>query len=195
MANQAYQQSDDHLGGIVPEATITQTERRWFYVMASMLGIMMAVIVLTGLTQMLHPLSNVETIDAKTLHLKGEFVENNLGVMNNSDGSVTVRMVAQQYMFVPQCVKVPVETPIHFRLTSADVTHGFFVGETNTNAMVVPGFVSDVSATFHRMGALKMPCDEFCGFGHHGMAASVEVVPKAEYASMSPDDRGMCGPQ
>jgi hypothetical protein len=58
-----------------------------------------------------------ETIDVKTLHLKGEFVENDLGVANNPDGSVTVRMVAQQYMFVPQCVKVPIGTPVHFRLT------------------------------------------------------------------------------
>jgi cytochrome c oxidase subunit II len=194
LADQTYPRPDDHLGGLVAEATITQTERRWFYVMASMLGVMLAVIVLTGFTQMLHPLSDVETVDAKTLHLKGEFVENNLGVANNPDGSVTVRMVAQQYMFVPQCVKVPIETPVHFRLTSADVTHGFFVGQTNTNAMVVPGFVTDVRAKFHRIADLTMPCDEFCGFGHHGMAARVEVVPKAEYASMSPEDRGICGP-
>jgi cytochrome c oxidase subunit II len=186
---------NDELSGLVAEATITHTERRWFYVMASMLGIMLAVIILTGLTQMLHPLSDVETIDAKTLHLKGEFVEDNLGVSNNSDGSVTVRMVAQQYMFVPQCVKVPVATSVHFRLTSADVTHGFFVGETNTNAMVVPGFVTDVSAKFHQSGDLKMPCDEFCGYGHHGMAARVVVVPKSNVEAMSPDDRGICGAQ
>jgi cytochrome c oxidase subunit 2 len=186
---------DDHLDGLVPEAAITQTERRWFYVMASMLGIMLAIIVLTGLTQMLHPLSDVETVDAKTLHLKGEFVENNLGVANNLDGSVTVRMVAQQYMFVPQCVKVPMDTPVHFRLTSADVTHGFFVGETNTNAMVVPGFVTDVTATFHKPKALKMPCDEYCGFGHHGMAARVEVAPKAEYQALPSNKRSTCGAQ
>jgi cytochrome c oxidase subunit 2 len=186
---------NDHLDGLVPEATITHTERRWFYVMASMLGVMLAIIVLTGLTQMLHPLSDVETIDAKTLYLKDEFVENDLGVANNPDGSITVRMVAQQYMFVPQCVKVPIGTPIHFRLTSADVTHGFFVGETNTNAMVVPGFVTDVTATFHQATVLQMPCDEYCGFGHHGMAARVEVVPKDRYQSLSYDDRRICGAQ
>jgi cytochrome c oxidase subunit 2 len=186
---------NDHLGGLIPEATITRTERRWLYVMASMLGIMLAIIVLTGLTQMLHPLSDVETVDAKTLHLKGEFVENDLGVADNPDGSVTVRMVAQQYMFVPQCVKVPIGTRVHFRLTSADVTHGFFVGETNTNAMVVPGFVTDVSAFFHQRASLKMPCDEYCGFGHHGMAARVEVLTKAEYQSLSLEGRKICDAQ
>ena len=116
---------NDGLSGFIAEATITHTERRWFYVMASMLGIMLAIIILTGITGMLHPMSDVETVDAKSLHLKGEFVENNLGVTNNPDGSVTVRMIAQQYMFVPQCVKVPTGAPVHFRLTSADVTHGF----------------------------------------------------------------------
>ena len=186
---------DDGLTGLVPEPSISHTERGWFYVMASMLGIMLATVILTGFTQMLHPVSSVETVDAKTLHLKGEFVENSLGVTRNGDGSVTVRMVAQQYMFVPQCVKVPIATPVHFRLTSADVTHGFFVGETNTNAMVVPGFVTDVSATFHQARPLKMPCDEYCGFGHHGMAARVEVVPQDVFAALPPDDRGICGAQ
>jgi cytochrome c oxidase subunit 2 len=186
---------NDELSGLVPESTITHTERRWFFVMASMLGIMLAIIVLTGVTQMLHPMSDVETVDAKTLHLKGEFVENNLGVSNNPDGSVTVHMIAEQYMFVPQCVKVPIATQVHFRLTSADVTHGFFVGETNTNAMVVPGFVTDVSAQFHHAGDLKMPCDEYCGYGHHDMAARVEVVAKAQFAAMSAGARGICGPQ
>jgi cytochrome c oxidase subunit II len=186
---------NDHLGGLVPESTITRTERRWFYVMAGMLGIMLAIIALTGLTQLLHPLSDVETVDVKTLHLEGEFVENDLGVADNPDGSVTVRMLAQQYMFVPQCVRVPIGTPVHFRLTSADVTHGFFVGQTNTNAMVVPGFVTDVSAIFHQRASLKMPCDEYCGFGHHGMVARVEVVTKPEYQSLSLEGRRICGAQ
>ena len=186
---------DDGLSDFIAEATITHTERRWFYVMASMLGIMLAIIILTGITGMLHPMSNVETVDAKSLHLKGEFVENNLGVTNNPDGSVTVRMIAQQYMFVPQCVKVPIGAPVHFRLTSADVTHGFFVGQTNTNAMVVPGFVTDVSAKFRQAGDLTMPCDEFCGFGHHGMAARVKVIPREKFDAMSSSDRGGCGAQ
>ena len=185
--------SDDGLFDFIAETTITHTERRWFYVMASMLGIMLAIIILTGITGMLHPMSDVETVDVKRLHLRGEFVENNLGVTNNSDGSVTVRMIAEQYMFVPQCVKVPLGSLVHFRLTSADVTHGFFVGQTNTNAMVVPGFVTDISAKFNLSRDLTMPCDEFCGFGHHGMAARVKVVPKQQFDAMLPSDRGACG--
>ena len=82
--------------GLIPETVIVKTERRWFLVMAAMLGVMLAVIVLTGIGQMLHPLSDVETIDPATLHLQGEFVESNLGSAVEPDGSVTVRIMAKE---------------------------------------------------------------------------------------------------
>jgi cytochrome c oxidase subunit II len=183
------------LSRILPEAIISTTERRWLYAMAGVIGVMMAVVVLTSATHMLHPPNDVETIDPTTLHLQGEFVENNLGPVVEDDGSVTVRMLAEQYMWVPACVKVPSDTTVRFRLTSADVVHGFFVGETNANAMVVPGFITEVLHTFRRSQEYKMPCDEFCGFGHHAMAARVMVVPKQDFDSLSPEERMSCGAQ
>lgn len=181
--------------GIISEKTIIWTERIWLFAMASVLGIMLAVIVLTGVAQMLHPISDVETIDPATLHLKGEFVENNLGAAVEPDGFVTVRMLAEQYMFVPQCVTIPAGTPVHFRLTSPDVTHGFFVASTNTNAMVVPGFITDVRAQFARTGKYEMPCDEFCGYGHHAMAARVVVVSKEEFEKLAQTGKVTCAAQ
>ena len=192
MANQF---NNEGAAGLISEPVIVKTERRWFLVMAAMLGVMLAVIVLTGIGQMLHPLSDVETIDAATLHLQGEFVESNLGSAVEPDGSITVRIIAEQYMFVPQCAVVPASTPVRFRLTSADVTHGFFVQSTNTNAMVVPGYITNVRTSFERPGAYQMPCDEFCGFGHHAMAARVVVVPRDQFATLRPDERMNCGTQ
>ena len=184
-----------NLGRILPESFITVTERRWLFAMASLIGMMVAVVVLTSAAHMLHPPSDVETIDPTTLHLQGEFVENNLGPAVEPDGSITVRMLAEQYMWVPICVKVPADTPVQFRLTSADVVHGFFVGETNTNAMVVPGFITEVHAKFHQPTQYKMPCDEYCGYGHHAMAARVLVVPKGDFQNGSPEERMSCGAQ
>src|ERR1700690_1953671 len=83
--------------GIISEQEITRSENRWVAVMLAMLALMMAVIVVTGVTHALHPPSNVETIDPTTLHLNGEFVESNLGTAVEPDGSVTVRIVAEQY--------------------------------------------------------------------------------------------------
>ena len=184
-----------NLDRILPESFITKTERRWLFAMASIIGMMVAVVVLTSATHMLHPPSDVETIDPTTLHLQGEFVESNLGPAVETDGSVTVRMLAEQYMWVPICVKVPADTPLRFRLTSVDVVHGFFVGETNTNAMVVPGFVTEVNAKFRQPHEYKMPCDEYCGYGHHAMAARVLVVPKGDFQNVSPEERMSCGTQ
>jgi cytochrome c oxidase subunit II len=189
----ANQFNNENASGLVSERVIDKTERRWLFVMAGMLGVMLAVIVLTGVSQMLHPLSDVETINPATLHLQGEFVESNLGSAVESDGSITVRIIAEQYMFVPQCAVVPTSTPIRFRLTSADVTHGFFVQSTNTNAMVVPGYITNVSTSFERPGNYEMPCDEFCGFGHHAMAARVVVLPKDQFKKLPPDERINCG--
>ena len=181
--------------GIVPEEIVSRTENRWLAVMAAMLVSMMAVVVTTGIVNGLHPSSNVEVVDPITLHLRGEFVESNLGTAIEPDGSVTVRIVAEQYDFVPRCVRVPAATPVKFRLTSADVVHGFLLPNTNVNAMVVPGFVTEVRTSFAAPAEHAMPCHEFCGFGHHAMAARVVVLPKDQFKNLPPEERMNCGAQ
>jgi cytochrome c oxidase subunit II len=177
--------------GIVPQDEVDRTEERWLIIMFGMLAAMMVVIVVTGITHALHPPSNVEPIDPVTLQLQGEFVESNLGTALELDG-VTVRLIAQQYSFVPNCVKVPAGTPVKFRLTSADVTHGFIIGDTNVNTMVVPGFVSEVRTSFAIPGEYHMPCDGFCGLGHQGMWARVVVVLKEQFPRLTPEQRTSC---
>jgi cytochrome c oxidase subunit II len=181
--------------GIVPEEVIARTETRWIVLMAAMLLVMMAVIVVTGIMGALHPSSNVELIDPTSLHLQGEFVESNLGTAIGPDRSVTVRMIATQYEFVPQCVDVPVGVPVKFRLTSADTIHGFLLPDTNVNTMVVPGFVAEVRTRFTHEGEYVMPCHEFCGLGHHAMWAHVRVVPQSRFAEQSSTDRRACATQ
>ena len=168
-----------------------RTEDRWLIIMLGMLALMMVVIVVTSIMHALHPPSNVEPIDPVTLHVQGEFVESNLGTALELDG-VTVRLIAQQYSFVPNCVKVPAGTPVKFRLTSADVVHGFILGYTNVNTMVVPGFVSEVRTSFARPGEYHMPCDEFCGLGHQGMWARVVVVLREQFPRLTPEQRTSC---
>jgi cytochrome c oxidase subunit 2 len=178
--------------GIVPEEVVARSEARWVMTMAAMLVIMFAVIVVGVFTGGLQPASNVETIDPRTLHLGGEFVESNLGTAIEPDGSAMIRMIAEQYDFVPHCVTVPAETPVKFRLTSADVIHGFLLPDTNVNTMVVPGFVAEVRTSFARPGLYRMACNEFCGLGHHGMWTRVVVVPKERFEAQGPLERTRC---
>lgn len=181
--------------GLVPEEIVVRTEKRWLMVMAAMLAVMMAVVVVTGIVGALHPASNVEVVDPTTLHLKGEFVESNLGTAIESDGSATVRIIAEQYDFVPRCIRVPARTAVKFRLTSADAVHGFLLPNTNLNTMVVPGFVAEVRTSFAAPGEYAMPCNEFCGLGHHAMWAHVTAVPSEQFADLTPLERTRCAQQ
>jgi cytochrome c oxidase subunit 2 len=178
--------------GLVPAAVVERSEKRWFTLMSTMLLVMLLVIVLTAVAGALHPASNVEVIQPLTLHLGSEFAESNLGTAIEPDGSATVRLIAQQYEFVPHCVSVPVDTPVKFRITSADVVHGFLLPDTNVNTMVVPGFVAEVRTRFSRVGEYQMPCNEYCGLGHHAMWSHVSVLPKELFTGQRLLDRKRC---
>jgi cytochrome c oxidase subunit 2 len=178
--------------GIVPATEVARTERRWLFLMLGLLILFMAVVVGSTITSAIHPPSNVETIDPTTLHLKGEFAESNLGTAQERDGSLTARLIADQYAFVPYCVQLAVDTPVKFRLTSTDVIHGFLLPATNVNTMVVPGYVAEVRTRFSRPGVYSMPCNEFCGNGHHGMWARVSVVPKEQFPALAATERSSC---
>jgi len=170
------------MAGRSSEEVVARFERRWAFVVAAVVAIVFAVIIFTGLHWVAQPPSNVETIDATRLHLAGEFVEANLGTALQPDGVATVRVIAQQYSFVPSCIVVPTDTPIVIRATSPDVMHGFLIAGTNVNSMVVPGFVAEVRTRFDKPGDHVMPCHEYCSVGHEGMWARVKVIDRAEYA-------------
>jgi cytochrome c oxidase subunit 2 len=138
----------------------------------------------TGLHWSAMPPSRVETIDINTVHLKGEFVESNLGT-TLADGKVTVRLIAQQYSFQPQCIVVPAEMPVTFRGTATDAIHGFMVGTTNANTMLIPGFVATFTTSFKKPGEHLMPCHEYCGTGHEAMWARVQVLPPEEFLAQA----------
>jgi cytochrome c oxidase subunit 2 len=170
-------------------------ERRWLVVVGAIVSILVATMIATGVHQAAMPPSRVETIDPRTLHLAGEFVENNLGSGIGPDGKVVVRLIAQQYSFEPQCIVVPAEMPVTFRGTSTDAIHGFVIGSTNANVMLVPGFVATFTTTFKKTGEHVMPCHEYCGVGHAAMWARVQVIaPEAFLARVSGGRKASCVP-
>ncbi len=166
------------------EAVAARIERRWATVSIVIIGVLVGMAAVVGIHQATMPQGHVETADPRTLHLSGEFIESNLGSEIQSDGSVIVRAIGQQYSFTPQCLVVPAETPITLRATSADVVHGLLIEGTNINTMLVPGYVSELPIQFKAAGEHVMPCQEFCGVGHQGMWAKVKVVDKTAFLNM-----------
>jgi cytochrome c oxidase subunit 2 len=169
------------------ERRILGTELLWAFGVGILITATLSMIVFTALTRDINPPSNVERIDPKTLHLSGEFAEQNLGTTVAADGSVTARVIATQFMFVPRCIAVPQGRRITMRFATPDVIHGLLITGTNVNTMVVPGFVSQVHTEFTRTGDLLMPCHEYCGLGHSEMWATVQVLPENEF---KPDQDG-----
>src|SRR5262249_61107661 len=107
--------------------------------MTSIVVLLVGVVVYTSAHWGYHPPSQVETIDSTSLHKGGEFSEANLGTVIAPDGSALVRVVAQQYAFVPNCIVVPAGKPVTIPRASADVVHAFIGPGSNVNPLVVPG--------------------------------------------------------
>ncbi len=153
-------------------------ERKWIWISLVLAVVMGGLLGFYAVASNLNPPSNVETIDSSRLHLTEEFAEDNLGVKNQPDGSLTVTLVAARYGFYPQRIEVPADTPVTFRLASADVLHGVHVPYTNMATMIVPGYVSEVHTSFPRPGEYSLFCNEYCGLGHDHMWSRLTVVPK-----------------
>jgi cytochrome c oxidase subunit II len=144
---------------------------------------------------LLHFLGGSRHLDPLSLHLSGEFVENNLGSELEPDGSVTVRMIAEQYLFIPHCIMVPAGVPIHLRITSADAVHSLTFQGTDYAVKVLPGTISEAQLQFPRAGDYLTTCREFCGAGHYAMRSVLQVVPHDKFPALRPEERGNCAAQ
>jgi cytochrome c oxidase subunit 2 len=168
---------------------VESAERRWSAVCLCIIVLLVFLATFAGVRQASLPQARLETVDPRTLHVTGEFIESNLGSAVEPDGSVTVRIVGQQYSFTPQCIVVPTDTPITFRAASADVVHGFLIQNSNINLMVVPGYVSTLSTRFSKPVESNMPCHEYCGTGHEGMWARVHIIEKRQFLDLAKQRR------
>jgi cytochrome c oxidase subunit 2 len=175
----------------VDDDVAESAERRWGIVVGGIVLLLLAMMVFTGVHWASMPPSRVEVVDPVTLHRSGEFIEANLGTRVEEDERVVVRVVAQQYSFTPQCIVVPADMPVTFRGTSSDAIHGFIVGATNANVMLIPGFVASFTTRFTKTGEQLMPCHEYCGTGHEGMWARVQVIEPEEFMRRAQSGRSL----
>jgi cytochrome c oxidase subunit 2 len=148
-------------------------ERIWMWASAALVLAFLGVIVGMAGIQAVHPPSHVETVDPTRLAEHPEFA--NPAVTARPDGSVVVPVRAEMFSFTPDPIEVPAGRPVTFRLTSADVLHGFQVVGTNANAMAIPGYVSQFTVTFPRAGEYMIACNEYCGLMHHNMVGRLRV--------------------
>jgi cytochrome c oxidase subunit 2 len=70
--------------------------------------------------------------------------------------------------------------PVEFRVTSADVNHGFGIYDDSLRLLAqtqaMPGYVNRLIYTFTEPGTYKILCLEYCGLAHHEMPAEIKVL-------------------
>jgi len=140
-------------------------EKLWMWAAGVLIVAFLATIAVGVAGSALQPPSHVETIDPTKVWTDPRFAH----------PGATVVVVAMMYAFMPAEMRVPAGRPVTFRLTSADVTHGFQIVGTNGNTMVVPGYISQFTTVFREPGEYLIVCNEYCGLGHHVMSAKLIV--------------------
>jgi len=147
-------------------------EKLWMWASGALI-IAFVTTILVGLAgSALQPPSHVETIDPTKVWSDARFQHR--GATLTPDGA-TVVMIAMMFAYQPAEIHVAAGKPVTFRLTSADVTHGFSIVGTNGNTMVVPVYISQFTTVFHTPGEYLIVCNEYCGLSHHLMSAKLIV--------------------
>lgn len=153
-------------------------ERIWMWGVAVVLAVFFTSTAVAAFGHGIHPPSHIETIDpAKAL---GDARFKTQGVSLDAGGRVHARVVGLMFTWLPAEMTIPADTPVTFHLTSIDVIHGYQIVRTNGQAMVVPGYVSQFTTRFEA-GEYLIACNEYCGVGHHLMAAKLHVVPASQW--------------
>ncbi len=95
-------------------------------------------------------------------------------------GDVVVRVNSRQFFWRVQPNTFPANREIEFRLTSADVNHGFGIYDPDdrlvAQVQVVPGKTQTLVHKFGKPGHYRILCLEFCGFGHALMQGAFTVT-------------------
>jgi cytochrome c oxidase subunit 2 len=98
------------------------------------------------------------------------------GVREIGDNEYEVVMTAAAWQWTPNEITLPAGATVQLTVTSVDVVHGMRIPDTNVNAMIIPGQVTEVTLTFDDPGEYSLICHEYCGIGHHNMGGRFTIV-------------------
>ena len=94
-----------------------------------------------------------------------------------SPGILIHARMAETGGWTPENLTVVAGQPLHLRLTSDDVTHGFAVGQSDQPAVdVLPGEITDITLMFDKPGKYTFYCTRWCSVNHWRMRGVIEVT-------------------
>lgn len=136
---------------------------------------MLVALLVTAFGMGIHLPGHAGTVDPRTVAQTPPFDQP--GIVQVAPGKYRAVLLAQIWFFTPREIRVPVGSEVTFVATSRDVIHGLRIQGTNVNLMLIPGQISQATATFNRPGEFLLVCHEYCGIGHHTMSGKVIVEP------------------
>lgn len=155
---------------------IDHYERIWIFISAGVLIALMVSLLYSVYVADIRLAVNAGQVNPDRITQEPPFDQ--LGVQEVEPGHYTVTMLARAWAFEPYEVRVPAGALITFRLTSADVIHGFRVPHTTLNHMIIPGQMAVFHYRFRDPGTYSIFCHEYCGIGHHIMEGRIVVEPQ-----------------
>jgi len=152
---------------------IDRYERTWIIISAVVLAGLFGVLLYSYYGQGIHLVTDAGQILPRDVRTTPPFDEPGLRQVGPDEYDLV--MVAQAWVFTPRQVTIPAGSTVNFRMTSADVIHGFKIPGTTINLMVIPGQVTEASYRFREPGEYLFVCHEYCGAGHHVMSGVITV--------------------
>lgn len=78
---------------------------------------------------------------------------------------------------------LPINREVEFRVTSEDVTHGFWIINMGVQVDANPGVWTVIHTIPDEMGTFEVRCEQFCGLNHAFMDAIGHVVSNSQFNS------------
>jgi len=120
------------------------------------------------------------------------FASANLITIPNDSNSLHVGVVGRQFAWsftYPngftdfQNLTVPAGQIVILNMTSADVTHGFYIPALLVAKDAQPGIYTQLWFNATQTGTFTIECRQICGVGHALMLSKLVVLPAAQYNS------------
>ncbi len=118
------------------------------------------------------------------------FASANLVAIPDPPNAIQVGVVGRQFVWsftYPngytdfQNLTVPLNTIVVLNITSADVTHGFYMPELDVAKDAQPGIYSQLWFNATQPGTFTIECRQLCGVGHALMLSKLVVESAATY--------------
>ena len=111
---------------------------------------------------------------------------------SSSSNPLIVNVTGQQWVWtysypgthvVSDQLYLPENREVEFRITSLDVTHGFWVQNFGVQVDANPGVITTIHTTPDALGPIIVRCEQFCGLNHAFMESTGRVVTPKQFSN------------